>query len=150
MCRPFALLVGCERDAKPLRQACEIVTAPAVAKREGDRDHVRKAPHRDAIDAPDDLREEIVGTELLDEELHEGARPRELPCALGKLPHRTGTKLLPPLLGIELLRRPDGIFELAIDVDDYVTDLGHGCTSTSSARIRALVVRVGLGRPASV
>jgi hypothetical protein len=105
-----------------------------MTKRNGDRDHLRVPAKRNAIEIADQLCEEFVGVEFLDEHLQECARPGELRGTLGKLPHRTRTQLLAPTVGIELLFRPDGIFELAIDVDDHVTELAHGCTSTSSAR----------------
>jgi hypothetical protein len=42
-----------------------------VAKCNGDREDLWPAPTRDAIEVPDDLREEIVGIQLLDRGLHE-------------------------------------------------------------------------------
>jgi hypothetical protein len=105
-----------------------------MAKRNGDRDHMRIPSEGNAIEIADKLREEVVGIQFRDEHLQECTRPGELRGTLGKLPHRTRTQLLAPTVGVELLFRPDGIFELAIDVDDDVTELAHGCTSTSSAR----------------
>jgi hypothetical protein len=109
----------------------ETVTSPAVAKRDGDRDNARPLPPWYAIEVPNQLREEVVGVQFLDEQLQERARPGELRGVRGEEPHRTRTKFLPPPLGIELLYCPSGLFELAIDVDEDVTDLAHGCTSTN-------------------
>ena len=109
----------------------ETVTSPAVAERDGDRDDVRPLPPRHAIEVANELGEEVVGIQFLDDQLHERARPGELRRACGEQPHRARTKLRPPPLGIELLFRPSGVFEVAVDVDEDVTDLAHGCTSTN-------------------
>mgnify|MGYP001619984246 CR=1 FL=1 len=109
----------------------ETVTSPAVAKRDGDRDHARPLPPWDAIEVADQLREEVVGVQFLDEQLQKRARPGELRGTRGEEPHRPRTKFLPPPLGIELLFRPSGVFELTVDVDEDWTDLAHGCPSTN-------------------
>ena len=65
-------------------------------------------------------------------------------------PHCTRTKLRPPPLGIELLFRPSGVFELTVDVDEDWTDLAHGCTSTNHGTRdvnRVPTIAEGLGRP---
>jgi hypothetical protein len=83
-----------------------------------------------AIEVAHELREEIVGTQFLDEGFHELAGPRELRGACGEEPHRTRPKLRPPPLGLELLFRPSSVFELSIDVEEQVTERTHGNTSS--------------------
>jgi hypothetical protein len=102
-----------------------------MAKGDGDRDDVRPLPPRHAIEVADQLAEEVVGEQFLDDRLQECARPRERRCACSEQPHRTRTKFLAPPLGIVLLFGPSGLFEVLIDVNDGMTDLAHGCTSTN-------------------
>jgi hypothetical protein len=62
----------------------------------------------------------------------------------GKVPQRARTKLTPPSLGIELLFRPDGVFQLTVDVSDEGMDLAHGSSSTSAgARERTRASKCG-------
>jgi hypothetical protein len=100
-----------------------------VAKRDGDRDHVRPLLARHAIEIAHELREEVVGEQFRDDQLQERARPCELRGTGGEQPHGIRTKLRPPPLGIELLFRSCGVFELTIDVEEQVTERAHGCTS---------------------
>jgi len=107
-----------------------------VAERDGDRDDVGPVPARHAIQVAHELREEVVWEQFRDDQLQERARPRELRGAGGEQPHRTRTKLRPPPLGIELLFRSCGVFELTVDVEVQVTERAHG--GTSSERGQAL------------
>src|SRR5436309_2911953 len=83
--------------------AGESSAAPTVAKRDGDRDDARPMPRRNAIEAANQLREEIVGIQFLDDDLQERARPREIRRACSKCLHRARTNLVAPSLRIELL-----------------------------------------------
>src|SRR5207247_4484142 len=116
-------------DAQPSGEAREAVAPPTVAERDRNRDDVRPSPRRHAIEVAHEFREEIVGIQFLDEGLQERTGPPELRGACGEEPHRTGSKLLPPPLGIELLFRPSGVFELTIDVEKQVMERTHGNTS---------------------
>ena len=121
-----------------------------MPERDGDCEHARPLPARHTIEIAHQLREAVVGIELLDDELHERTRPCELGRACGEVPQRTRTKLLPPAVGVELLFGSGGVFEVAIDVDDRTMDLTHGCTSNTSRRARNRRVPInaeGLGRP---
>ncbi len=121
-----------------------------MAERDGDCEHARPLPARHTIEIAHQLREAVVGIELLDDELQERARPGKLRGACGEVPQRTRTKLLPPAIGVELLLRSGGVFEVAVDVDDRTTDLTHGCTSNTSQHARNKRVPInaeGLGRP---
>jgi len=115
-----------------------------VAERDGDRGDVRPLPPRHAIEVAHELREEVVWKQFRDDQLQERAGPGELRGAGGELPHRTRTKLRPPPLGIELLFRPDGVFQLTVDVGDQGMDLAHGSSSTSAgARERTRAGKCG-------
>ena len=102
-----------------------------MAQRDRDREHARPAPRRHAIEVAHELREEVVWVEFVDDQLQERARPGELRAARRERTHCTRTKVRPPPLGIELLFRPSGVFELTVDVDEDWTDLAHGCPSTN-------------------
>jgi hypothetical protein len=125
-----------QRYAETPRDTGKSVTSPAVAKRNGDGDHARPLASRHAIEVAHQLREEVVGIELLDDRLQECARPGELRGAGGKQPHRTRAKFVTPALGIVLLFGPGGFFKVAVEVDDRTTDLAHGCTSTKFRHAR--------------
>ena len=112
-----------------------------MAKRDGDGEHAWPLTWRHALQGANELVEEVVGKEFLNDERHECARPAKRPRACGKQPQRTWTQLRPPVLGIELLFRPEGVFELRIDVERDGTDLAHGSTSTESARETVLTCR---------
>jgi hypothetical protein len=114
-----------------LGDARETVTSPAVTERNGNRNHVGPLPTLNAIEVADEVREEVVGIQFFDDQLHERARPGKLRAARRERTHCTRTKLRPPPLDIELLFRPSGVFELTIDVDEDWTDLAHGCTPTN-------------------
>ena len=101
-----------------------------MAERDGDRDHVRPLPTWYAIEPADKFGEEIVGIQFLDERLQERTGPPELRGACGEEPHRTRSKLLPPPLGLKFMLGPSGVFELAIDVEEQVTERTHGHTSS--------------------
>ena len=107
----------------------EAVTSPAVTERNGDRDRIGPFPTWNAIEVANEVDEEVVGIQFFDDQLHQRARPGELRAARREGTHCTRTKLRPPPLGIEVLFRPSGVFELTIDVDEDRTDLAHGCTS---------------------
>jgi hypothetical protein len=109
-----------------------------MAERDGDRDHVRPLPPWYAIEPADEFGEEIVGIQLLDDQLQERARPGELSRACCKQAQHARAKLSPPAFGIELLFGPEGLFEVAVDVGDVATDLAHGSSSTNDgARMNA-------------
>ena len=114
-----------------------------MAERDGDRKHARPLPCGHTIELAHQLREEIVGIELLDDQLQECTRPRELRRASGERPDCARTKLVAPLIGLVLLLCPCGFFQVTIDVDDGGTDLAHGSSSVLAARgyTRAGLVR---------
>ena len=109
----------------------ETVTSPAVTERNRDRNHVGPLPTWNAIEVANEVIEEVVGIQFFDDQLHERARPGEPRGARRERTHCARTKLRPPPLGIELLFRPSGVFELTVDVDEDWTDLAHGCPSTN-------------------
>jgi len=110
-----------------------------MAQRDGDREHVRPLPRRHAIEVAHQLGEEVVWKEFVDDQLQERARPGELLRTCGKQPDRTGTKLLPPSFGIELLFGSGGFFEVVVEIDHGTTDLAHGCSSTKVSFRQACV-----------
>jgi len=128
----------------------EAVASPAVTEPNGDRNRTGPLPTWNAIEVANEVIEEVVGIQFFDDQLHERARPGDIRSARRERTHCTRTKLRPPPLGIELLFRPSGVFELTVDVDEDRTDLAHGCTSTnhgtSDAR-RLPTIAEGLGRP---
>ena len=65
--RPVQEIRRREGDAEPFGDPRQTVTSPAVAKRDGDRDHARPLPPWYAIEVPNQLREEVVGVQFLDE-----------------------------------------------------------------------------------
>ena len=120
-----------------------------MPERDGERDDLRPAPRRDAIEIANELRKEVVRVEFPDDQLQECASPLKLRRACGKEPKRTWTKLLPPPLGVELLLGSSGVFEESIDVEGEIVDLAHVQTSGIATRARVLACRNagGLGRP---
>jgi hypothetical protein len=96
------------------------------------------------MERANELVEEVVRKEFLNDERHECASPSN-PCrARRKHLQRVRTELRPPPLGIELLLRPNGGFELSIDFERDGMDRTHGSTSHGSARERrSRVVRCG-------
>ena len=114
-----------------------------MAERDGDRENARPLPCGYAIETAYQLREEVVRIELLDDQLQECTRPRELRRASGERPDRARTKLLSPSIGLLLLLCPCGFFQETIDVDNDGTDLAHGSSSELAAReyTRAGLVR---------
>ena len=62
-----------QRHAEASGDPREPVTPPAMAERDGDRDHVRPLAPRDPIEIADEFGEQIVGIELLDDQLQECA-----------------------------------------------------------------------------
>lgn len=128
----------------------ETVTSPAVTERNRDRNHIGPLPTWNAIEVANEVIEEVVGIQFFDDQLHERARPGEPRGARRERTHCARTKLRPPPLGIELLFRPSGVFELTVDVDEDWTDLAHGCTSTNHGTRnadRVPTIAEGLGRP---
>src|SRR4051794_36273469 len=115
----------------------------------GERDDLRPAAPRDAIEIANQFREEVVRVEFPDDQLQECASPLKLRGALGKQPKRTWTKLLPPPLDVKLLLGSSGVFEESIDVEGEIVDLAHGQTSVIATRARVLACRNAgdLGRP---
>ncbi|MBY0496931.1 MAG: hypothetical protein K2Y23_22200 [Cyanobacteria bacterium] len=115
-----------------------------MAKRDGDGEHAWPLTWPHALEGTNELVEEIVRKEFLDDERHECASPSNPVRARRKELQRAWTELRPPPLGIELLFRPKGGFELLIDLERDGMDLAHGSTSTESARERcSRVVRCG-------
>jgi len=55
-----------------------------MSERDGERDHLRPAPRRNAIEIANKLRKEVVRVEFQDDQLQEGTRPRELRRAGGE------------------------------------------------------------------
>jgi hypothetical protein len=108
-----------------------------MTERDGDRENARPLPCRYAIETAYQLREEVVGIEVLDDQLQECTRPREFRRASGERPDRAGTKLLSPSIGLLLLLRPCGFFQETIDVDDGGTDLAHGSSDWRRAQTHA-------------
>jgi len=101
---------------------------------DGERDDLRPAAPRDAIEIANELREEVVRVEFPDDQLQECATPRQLPCARGEQPQRTRTQFLPPPLDVELLFGSSGVFEESIDVEGEIVDLAHAQTSVIATR----------------
>jgi hypothetical protein len=97
-----------------------------MAQCDNNREHVRPLPRRHAIERAHELGEEIVGEQLLDDQLHERARPRELRRTRCKQAHRARTSLVPPVFGVELLFGSGGFFEIVVEIDHRTTDLAHG------------------------
>jgi len=119
-----------QRDAEPPGDPGEIGLAPAVTKQERNRDGLRKPRGPQAIGRADDLREEIVGVEFREEHRDQRTRPREMPRACGNEPHRTGTELTPPVLGIDEWCRAHSVAGLRRDVGTQLAGFAHGCTSS--------------------
>ena len=101
-----------------------------MAQRNGDGEDLRPEPTWDTIEVADDLREEIVGIQLLDCGFQQCARPPELYRADGEVPDRPRTQLRPPPLGIELVLGSNGVFQVLVDVDREWTARVHGDTSS--------------------
>jgi hypothetical protein len=101
-----------------------------MAQGDGDREHLRPLPRMHVVQRADQVSEEVVGIELLDDQLHQRTRPGEVLRACGKDAQHAWAHLVPPSLGIELLFGPEGLFEVAVDVVDEGPDLAHGCSST--------------------
>ena len=120
-----------------------------MAERDSDRKHARPLPCGHTIELAHQLGEEIVGIELLDDQLQECTRPGELRRASGERTDCARTKLLPPLIGLVLLLCPCGFFQETIDVDDDGMDLAHGSSNELAARgyTRAGFGAEGLGSP---
>ena len=119
-----------------------------MTERDGDREHARPLPRGYTIEVAHQLREEVVGIELLDNQLQERTRPCELRRASGKRADCARTKLLAPSLGLVLLLGPCGFFQVTIDVDDGVTDLAHGSSDWQRAQMHACRLSAeGLGSP---
>ncbi|HWI16264.1 MAG TPA: hypothetical protein VNT81_00850 [Vicinamibacterales bacterium] len=118
-----------------------------MTERDGDREHARPVPCGYAIQIAHQLREEIVGIELLDDQLQKCTRPGELRRAFRERTDCARAKLLPPSLGLVLLLCPCGCFQVTIDVDDGVTDLAHGSSDWQRANTRVPVSAEGLGSP---
>src|SRR6059058_2999225 len=81
----------------------EPVLSPAMPERDGERNDLRPATPRDAIEIANELGKEVVRIEFPDDQLQECARPRERRRTRCEQTERSRTKLLPPPLGIELL-----------------------------------------------
>ena len=118
-----------------------------MTERDGDRENPRPMPRRHAIQIAHQLREEVVGIELLNDQPQECTSPGELRRALGERTDCARTKLLPPSFGLVLLLCPCGCFQVTIDVDDGVTDLAHGSSDWQRANTRVPVSAEGLGSP---
>ena len=114
-----------------------------MAKRDGDREDLWPALTRDAIEVPDDLREEIVGIELLDRGLQERAGPRQIRRACREVTHGTRTELRPPPLGVQLLLGANGVFEVFVDVDGQRAAWMHGYTSSETSQALGAWTTVG-------
>jgi len=56
----------------------EAILSPAMPECDGERDDLRPAAPRDAIEIADELREKVVRVQFPDDQLQERARPREL------------------------------------------------------------------------
>lgn len=62
---------------QPTCDTGEPVATPAVTQGNRDREHARPVATRQAIEVAYEFDEEVVRIELVDEQLHERARPRE-------------------------------------------------------------------------
>jgi hypothetical protein len=100
-----------------------------VAERDSDGEDLWPEPPRHTIEIADDLREEIVGIELLDRGFQERAGPRQLRRACREVTHGTRTELRPPPLGVKLLLGANGVFE--VFVDGQRAARMHGYTSSA-------------------
>jgi hypothetical protein len=85
---------------------------------------------RSAAESADEFGKEIVGIQLLDDQLQDCARPNELSRACCKQAQHARATLSPPAFGIGLLFGPVGLFEVAVDAGDVATDFAHGFSST--------------------
>jgi hypothetical protein len=137
-----------QRDVQSLRDSYELVTTPAVTKRDRDRDDLRPATQGYAIEIAHELREEVVGIQLLDEQLQQRSRAGEFRRALRKYAHRARSKLFSPPFRIELLFGPYGVFELTVDGAEHVTAFVHGCTSRNAAHDHVRAAACGGPEPA--
>jgi hypothetical protein len=97
--------------ARDTRRRLAIRVSPSrrqlVAERDGDRDHVPPPPPWYAIEPADEFGEEIVGIQLLDDQLQERARPCELSRTCCKQGQHARATLSPPAFGIELPFGPE-------------------------------------------
>ena len=109
----------------------------------GDREDLRPAPTGDAIEIPDDLREEIVRVELLDRGLQERSGPLQRGRARRELTDGTRTELRPPPLGVQLLLGASGVFEVFVEVDRERADRRHGYTSSETSQALGAWTTVG-------
>ena len=109
--------------------AGKAIATPAMTKGKRDRNDTWPLASWHAIELADQLREEIVGIQLLDDQLQERARPGERSRACCTQAQHARATLSPPAFGIELLFDPEGLF--AVDVGDVATDLAHGSSSTN-------------------
>jgi hypothetical protein len=114
-----------------------------VAKRERHGQGVRPEPRRDSIEIPDDLREEIVGIQLLDRGLQERAGPAQLRRACRKVAHGARTQLRPPPIRVKPLLGAHGVFEVFVDNDRERADRRHGYTSSETSQALGAWTTVG-------
>jgi hypothetical protein len=114
-----------------------------VAKCDGDCEDLRPTLTRDTIEVPDDLREEIVGIQLLDRGFQQRSRPRQLRRACREVTHGTRAELRPPPLGVKLLLGANGVFEVFVDVNRQRTARMHGDTSSETSQALGAWTTVG-------
>src|SRR3954453_7277153 len=135
-------------DVEGLDNLRDPVLSPAMPERDGERDDLRPAVPRDAIEIANELRKEVVRVEFPDDQLQECATPRQRPCARGEQPKGTRTQFFPPPLDVELLFGSSGVFEESIDVEGEIVDLAHAQTSGIATRSQCACRNAGgLGRP---
>ena len=109
-----------------------------MPERDGERDDLRPAAPRNAIEIANELRDEVVRVEFPDDQLQEGTRPLQLRRSRCEKPQRAWAKLLPPPLDVELLLGSSGVFEESIDVEREIVDLVHAQTSGIATRASVL------------
>ena len=63
---------------QPTCDTGEPVTTPAVTQGDRDREHARPVATRHTIEVSYQLGEKVVRIEFVDEQFHQGTRPREL------------------------------------------------------------------------
>jgi hypothetical protein len=129
-----------------MEETCDVreaVTAPASTQRYGDRERERPATRWKPIQAAHQRREQVVGIEFVDDQLHKGARPHQLLGARCKQVQRTRPQLGAPSFGIEVLFLPERLLEERVDIGGYGVDLTH--TVLLQGRHATFARRIGGG-----
>ena len=114
------------------REPYSAVRSEAIATACGDCREVRDRGCQSALGA-------VVWIQLLDGQRRERAKPCEPRGARGEQPHRTRSKLFAPLLRVELLFCPNGVFKEAVDVGGREAELGAWMYLDESRHAKRLI-----------